>query len=146
MNQEQEATSPGLVVLSASLQVLHMNRRAMALLKHLEGTEQSIGTERTVVAPLQQHCQDIIEAMQARLASNNWEQFQHYCTIGDSTRAIVLKKFGLIDRRGLPHSRIVLLLSSHTTASMSEIRRMESSDKIFENGHLGADLPQAIGM
>lgn len=38
MNQEQEATGPGIVVLSPSLQVLHMNRRAMVLLNQLEYT------------------------------------------------------------------------------------------------------------
>ena len=116
MNQEQETTGPGIVVLSSSLQVLHMNRRAMALLTQLEHTGQSIGTEWAVTAPLHQHCQDIIETLQARLGSNNWEQFQQYRTIGDSTHTILLKGFGLPDQRGLPHSRIVMLLSPHTPA------------------------------
>jgi len=76
VNQEQEATGPGIVVLSPSLQVLHMNRRAMALLNQLEYTVQSIGAERAVAAPLHQHCRDIVETLKARLGSNNWEQFQ----------------------------------------------------------------------
>ena len=117
MNQEQGATGPGIVVLSPSLQVLHMNRRAMALLNQLEHTAQSIGTERAVAASLYQHCQDIIETLRARLGSNNWEQFHQCRTIGDSPHSILLKGFGLPDRRGLPHSRIVMLLSPHTPAS-----------------------------
>ena len=52
MNQEQAATGPGIVVLSHSLQVLHMNRRAMALLNQLEYTVQSIGAERSGPSPL----------------------------------------------------------------------------------------------
>lgn len=146
MNQEQEATGPGIVVLSCSLQVLHMNRRAIALLNQLERTAQSIGTERAVAAPLHQHCQDIIEILQARLGSNNWEQFHQYRTIGDSTHSILLKGFGLPDRRGLPHSRIVMLLSPHTPVSMPGISRRESSEEISESDHLGADSPRAIGM
>ncbi len=100
MNQEQETTGPGIVVLSSSLQVLHMNRRAMALLTQLERTGQSIGTEWALTAPLHQHCQDIIETLQARLGANNWEQFQQYRMIGNSTNTILLKGFGLPDQQG----------------------------------------------
>lgn len=146
MNQEQAATGPGIVVLSCSLQVLHMNRQATALLSQLERTAQNNGTERAVATPLHQHCQCIIETMQARLVSNNWEQFHEYRTIGDSTDSILLKGFGLPDRRGLPHSRIVILLTPHTPASMPGIRNMESSDGIFESDLSDADSPRAIGM
>jgi len=146
VNQELEATGRGIVVLSPSLQVLHMNRRAMALLNQLEHTAQSIGAERAVAAPLHQHCQDIIETMRARLGSNNWEQFQQYRTIGDSTHSILLNGFGLPDRRGLPHSRIVMLLSPHTPAPMPGISRRECSEEISESSHLGSDSPHAIGM
>jgi hypothetical protein len=146
VNQEQEVTGPGIVVLSSTLQVLHMNRRAMDLLQRLEHAAQSIGTERAVAAPLHQYCQDIIEAMQARLAANNWEQFHQYRTIGDSTHSILLKGFGLPDRRGLPHSRILMLLSLHTPVPMPGISRRKSSEEISESSHLGADSPPAVGM
>ncbi len=122
MNQEQGTTGPGIVVLSPSLQVLHMNRRAMALLNQLEHTAQSIGTEWALTAPLHQHCQDIVETLQERLGSNNWEQFQQSRTIGNSTHSIFLNGFGLPDRRGLSHSRIVMLLSPHNQAPTPGIR------------------------
>ena len=146
MNQEQETTGPGIVVLSSSLQVLHMNRRAMALLTQLERTGQSIGTEWALTEPLHQHCQDIIETLQSRLGANNWEQFQQYRMIGNSTNTILLKGFGLPDQRGLPHSRIVILLSPHSPASMPGISRGESPEEISESDHFGADSPRAIGM
>jgi len=130
VNQEQEATGPGIVVLSPNQEVLFMNRRAMVLLNQLEHTAQSIGTERDVAAPLRQHCQDIIETLQARLGSNNWEQFQQSFTIGDSPHTILLKGFGLPDRRGLSHSRIVMLLSSRAVQSIPEVSREESSSII----------------
>jgi len=123
VSQEPEATGPGIVVLSSTLQVLHMNRRALVLLNRLGHTGQSAGVERTVAAPLHQHCRDIIETLQARLKSNNWEQFQQYSTIGGSTNRILLKGFGLPDQRGLSYSRIVVLLSPHNQAQTLEIRK-----------------------
>lgn len=120
MNQEQGAAGPGIVVLSPSLQILHMNQRAIALLTQWERADRSIGAEQALAAPLHQLCQDILETMQERLGSNNWEQFQQFRTIGDSPPLILLKGFGLPDRRGLPHSRIVMLLSPHTPAPMPE--------------------------
>lgn len=111
MDQEPKATGPGIVVLSPSLHVTYMNPQAMVLLNQLEHTPQSVGVERTVAAPLYQHCRDIIETLQTRLASNNWEEFQLCRTIGDSTHTIWLEGVGIPDRRGLSHSRIVMLLS-----------------------------------
>ena len=133
MNQEQGATSPGIVVLSSSLQILHMNRQAIALLTQWERADQSIGAEQALVAPLHQLCQDIIETMQVRLGSNNWEQFQQYRTIGDSPHSILLKGFGLPDYRGLPHSRIVMLLSPHNPVPMPEIDGRESSSFVVRD-------------
>jgi len=75
VNQGEEATSPGIVVLSPSLQVLHMNRRALTLLNQLAHPAPSSGEARVVAAPLHQHGQDIMETLQARLGSHNWDQF-----------------------------------------------------------------------
>jgi hypothetical protein len=112
VDQKQEEIGPGVVVLSPSLQVLFINRRAVALLNQLEQTAESIGPNRDLAAPMRQHCQDIIETLEARLSSHNWEQFQQCRTIGDSDHSsIILKGFGIPDRRGLSYSRIVMLLS-----------------------------------
>jgi hypothetical protein len=118
----------------------------MALLTQLERTAQSIGGEQALAAPLRQHCQDIVETLKARLASNNWEQFHQYRTIGDSRHTILLKGFGLPDRRGLPHSRIVMLLTPHNPVPMPGISRRECSEEISESDHFGADSPRAIGI
>jgi uncharacterized protein YfaQ (DUF2300 family) len=118
VNQTPETIGPGIVVLSSSLHVLHMNRRAMALLNELAHPAQNIGAEQGIAAPLQHHGQDMFETMQARVGSNNWEQFQHNRVIGESPHMILLKGFGLSDRRGLSYSKIVLLLSPHIPVPM----------------------------
>lgn len=135
MNQKQETTGPGIVVLSPSSQVLFMNQRAIALLNQLAHTAQSIGTEWAAAAPLHRHCQNVVETLQTRMRSSNWEPFQQGCTIGDSTHTIFLKGFGLPDRRGLSHSRIVMLLSSHTAQPIPEISREESPSIMARISH-----------
>ena len=47
MNERDEAINPGLVVLSSSLQCLHLNRRAVTLLTQLERS----GSRAAVIAP-----------------------------------------------------------------------------------------------
>ena len=117
MNQEQEGTGPGIVVLSSSMQVLHMNRRAIDLLNHFKPAAERLETKPALVAPLHQHCKEVIQTLQARLASNNWGQFHQYRVIGEPNHTLLLKGFGLPDRRGLSHCRILMLLSPHTSAS-----------------------------
>lgn len=121
MNQEQEVTGPGIVVLSTSLEVVHMNRRALTLLAQLEDRIQRIGSGQALTTPLHQHGRDIIETMQERLASDNWTQFQHDRTIADAIHPILVKGFGLPDRRGLSHSRVMMLLSPHNPAPLSPL-------------------------
>jgi len=146
VNQTPETTGPGIVVLSPSLHVLHMNRRAMALLNQLTHTAQNIEAELAIAAPLHQHGQDMFETMQARLGSNNWEQFQHTCVIGDAPHKILLNGFGLPDRRGLLHSRVVLLLAPHIPVPMPGISRTECSTELSEHSHVGAERPPAVGL
>jgi len=143
VNQTPETIGPGVVVLSLSLHVLHMNRRAMALLNQLAYPAQNIGAERGIAAPLHHHGQDMFETMQARVGSNNWEQFQHNRVIGDAPHKILLNGIGLPDRRGLPHSRIVLLLAPHIPVPMPVISRTECSEALSERGHGGRVQPSS---
>jgi len=142
VNQEQEATGPGIVVLSTTLQVLHMNPRAMGLLDHFKPAAERLETKPALAEPLHQHCEDIIQTMQARLASKNWEVFHLYRVIGEPNHTILLKGFGLPDRRGLSHCRILMLLSPHTTTSMPVISRMKSPEGVSERDRLVADSPR----
>ena len=56
--------------------------------------------------------------------------------IGDPTDQILLKGFGLPDRRGLLHSKIVMLLTPHST---------ESPDRICVQNGVTADSLRATG-
>ena len=145
MIQEPHTTGPGLVMLSSSCELLHMNRRAQTLLTRLKSSAQTAGSTSAITAPLYPHCQDIIETLQARLAVNNWEQFHQYRVIGDPTDQILLKGFGLPDRRGLPHSRIVMLLTPHSPFSTPTSDSTESPDAICKQDVVDRDSPRATG-
>ena len=136
VQEQRDTAAPGIVVLSPSLHLLHMNRRALALLTGADLPALNIRTAQALTAPLHPHCQDIIETMQARLAADNWEQFYQYRVIGDPTDQILLKGFGLPDRRGLLHSKIVMLLTPHST---------ESPDRICVQNGVTADSLRATG-
>ena len=120
MNRDLETTGLGIVVLSASLHLLHMNRRAMELLTRVEQTAPSVGMAPALAAPLYQPYQEIMETLQNRLAGNNWAPFYQVCSIDNARSTIGVKGVGLPDRRGLSHSRIVLLLSPHSPAVIPE--------------------------
>ena len=132
-------------MLSSSCELLHMNRRALALLTGADLSALNIRTAQALTAPLHPHCQDIIETLQARLAANNWAQFYRYRVIGDPTDQILLKGFGLPDRRGLPHSRVVMLLTPHSPFSTPTSDSTESPDGICKQDVVDRDSPRATG-
>ena len=121
MNQKQETPGPGIVVLSSSLQILHMNQRARTLLA------QNIETKRDGNGSFHQPYQDLLHTWPTRLASKkNWEQLQDR-TIGDSRVTIFVKRFDRPDPMCQTQARIVLLLSPQDQAAMPEPSDSESS-------------------
>jgi len=110
MNHVPEAIDPGVVVLSTSLKLLHINHKALSLLQHLQRSAPQPEANLNLTAPLHAHGQDIITAMHKRLTSSDFTPFHCYRVIGECEHEILLKGFGLPDRRGFPHSRIVMLL------------------------------------
>ena len=144
MHQGQEMTGPGIVVLSTSLQVLHMNRRAVDMLTRVNQAALRPTPAQVLAAPLHQTCQNLIEAMQARLESENCEPLHQFRVIGDPGHTMLLKGFALPDARGLLHSRIVVLLSLHTPISNRDAGTAEPAQEIAERSHLVQDASNAI--
>ncbi len=116
----QGSTIPGIIVLSSSLNLLHINGEALHLLAGIDGSASRAEKQRTLASPLHAQCQEIIDSMRERLALSDFNLFYCYRSIRGAEREILSKGFGLLDRRGLPHSRIVLLLSTHVPSSRPE--------------------------
>ena len=104
----------GIVVLSAAMQLLHMNRQASELAKLINATEHAGGILRSAhgVLPtaLTELCGEIIKALHVRTEAKDWEQFEIKRVAGNPEKPILLRGFGLPDRGGIQHSRLVVTL------------------------------------
>ena len=110
---DQRAGS-GIVVLTAAMQLLHMNRQATELAKKINAAEQTGNAARTAhgVLPtaLTELCGEIIKALHVRTEAKDWEQFELKRVSGDPNQPVLLRGFGLPDRGGVEHARLVVTM------------------------------------
>ena len=110
---DQRAGS-GIVVLSASMQLLHMNRQASELAKKINAFEHGSSAARTAhgVLPtsVTELCGEIIKALHIRTEAKDWEQFELKRIAGDPNQPILLRGFGLPDRGGVQNARLVVTM------------------------------------
>jgi DNA-binding CsgD family transcriptional regulator len=110
---DQRAGS-GIVVLSSSMQLLHMNRQASELAKKINNIEQmgSVAKSAHGVLPtaLTELCGEIIKALHIRTEAKDWEQFELKRIAGDPNKPILLRGFGLPDRGGVQNARLVVTM------------------------------------
>lgn len=109
-----QRSGPGIVVLSTSMQLLHMNRQASDLSKLINEAEKinNTGMIASGVLPkaLTELCGEIVKALQIRTEAKDWEQFEVKALAGDQNKPILLRGFGLPDQAGIQQSRIVVTL------------------------------------
>ena len=110
---DQRAGS-GIVVLSASMQLLHMNRQASELAKKINAAEHGGNAAKAahgvLPAALTELCSEIIKALHVRTEAKDWEQFEVKRVTGDPNQPILLRGFGLPDRGGVQHARLVVTM------------------------------------
>jgi DNA-binding NarL/FixJ family response regulator len=104
----------GIVVLSSSMQLLHMNRQAAELSKQINMSENGgappKAAQGVLPAALTELCAEIIKALQVRTEAKDWEQFEVKKVAGNRNQPILLRGFGLPDRGGIQHARLVVTL------------------------------------
>ena len=110
---DQRAGS-GIVVLSASMQLLHMNRQASELAKKINavehGGQQAKSAHGVLPTALTELCGEIIKALHVRTEAKDWEQFELKRVAGDPNQPILLRGFGLPDRGGVQNARLVVTM------------------------------------
>ncbi len=96
------------------MQLLHMNRQASELSKQINAVEQGGGGLKSAhgVLPtaLTELCGEIIKALHVRTEAKDWEQFEIKRVAGNPEQPILLRGFGLPDRGGVQHARLVVTL------------------------------------
>ena len=104
----------GIVVLSASMQLLHMNRQASELSKQINAAEHGgrglKSANGVLPTALTELCGEIIKALHVRTEAKDWEQFEIKRVAGNPEKPILLRGFGLPDRGGVQYARLVVTL------------------------------------
>lgn len=113
-NIADQRTGSGIVVLSVSMQLLHMNRQASDLSRQINLAESGGQAPKSIhgVLPkaLTELCSEIVKALQVRTEAKDWEQFEVKRLAGDPAQPILLRGFGLPDKGGFQHARLVITM------------------------------------
>lgn len=109
-----QRAGPGIVVMSAAMQLLHMNRQASELSKQINAAEHggnSIKSAHGVLpTALTELCGEIVKALHVRTEAKDWEQFEIKRVTGNPDQPVLLRGFGLPDRGGVQFARLVVTL------------------------------------
>ncbi len=96
------------------MQLLHMNRQAAELSKQINAAEHgakvSKAAQGVLPTALTELCSEIIKALHVRTEAKDWEQFEIKRVAGESNQPILLRGFGLPDRGGVQHARLVVTM------------------------------------
>lgn len=119
-NIAEQRSGPGIIVMTSGMRLIHMNRQATELCLKVAQGPAGKSPSGELPAPIQDLGNDIRSMLQLRTEAKDWEQLQIRRLVGDTRHAVLLRGFGLPDRGGLDHARIIII--------MEEIgRRQESS-------------------
>jgi hypothetical protein len=117
---------PGIVVLSPSLEVLHINRQAHLLIRDLVPTtpEAQHPNHRTDVLPpaLINLAGEILSVLRSRHEINEKGQFEIRHSTNDTGKPVFIRGVGVPNGHGVDHARIVLVLTG-TSVDHSENRQ-----------------------
>jgi DNA-binding CsgD family transcriptional regulator len=150
----------GITVLSASLKVLYLNRRATELFDQINRAESSLQrgnpTQGILPASVTTLCADILILSQERTLAKDWEQFEVTRIVVGSMSPMLLRGFGLPDPRGPAHSRITIIVEEvgrrrHTGLDQSRERFQltEREQAVIEHltkGWTNKEIAAAMGI
>ena len=113
-NLADQRAGAGIVVLSSSMQLLHMNRQAAELSKLINMAENggapAKSAQGVLPAALTELCTEVLKALQVRTEAKDWEQFEIKRIAGNPNQPVLLRGFGLPDRGGIQYARLVVTL------------------------------------
>ena len=122
-NGEVLSGGPGIVVLSPSLQILHMNRHAQLLIGDPAPSipEAQQQNNRTDVPPptLINLAGQILKALRSRHETSEKGQFEIRHSVNGSGKPVFIRGLGVPNGQGVEQARIVILLTG-TSANYSE--------------------------
>jgi len=105
-----QRSGPGILVLTATFQLLYMDRRAQELCGQINQGQNGKVDNGVLPKAVVELGAEILQILQVRTGAKDWEQFQVRRTTGDPKRPVILRGFGLPDRGGIQKSRIFIMM------------------------------------
>jgi DNA-binding CsgD family transcriptional regulator len=105
-----QRAGPGVLVLSPTMQLVHMNQQAWELVGRIGRQENSNLANGMLPAALVQVCAEIQSIFQKRTDNEDMEQLEVKRLAGNQDRPVLLRAFGLPDYNGNPQALILILL------------------------------------
>ena len=135
----EQRVGPGILLLSVSLKLIHMNRRAWELSGKI--TQAQNGKAATGVLPpaVTQLCAEVITALRVRIDAKDWEQVQITRLVSPPNPPVLLRAFGFPDGGDAQRARILILMEEVTQ------RRERSPEKARERFRLTAREHEVVG-
>ena len=124
--------SLGILVLALPARLLQMSHRAWDLIRQIHDDELANGEGKSKTArgllptALLQICRETFTHLQSRTSTKDWEQFEVRQIIGAPKNPILIRGFGVPDRRGSEHARIIVILEALGRREMQSKRSEEN--------------------
>lgn len=106
----QTRTSPGILVFTASLQLLYMNREARELCARIIQARSGYPATGVLPPDIASLCEEMVAALRDRPDPKDWEQGQVRRVAGDPQRPVLLRGVVIPSPGGLGEARVVVLL------------------------------------
>ena len=114
-----EQSSPGIIVLSRSLQLQYVNRRALELMRNL-GQAMTESGLIMLPAPIIELRDQIQEGLDARIEENIWESFEMSRVVTEHGHRLLLRGFGQPNEVANCDSRIIILFEKIESTAKEE--------------------------
>ena len=106
----EKRLSPGVLVLSTSLQLLYMNQRARDLSQHINWSEHGRVAMWILPQLVSELCDEIVPALKIRIQLKDWDQVEVKRMTNDVDRPILVRGLGLPGQSGLQDSRVLIFM------------------------------------
>jgi hypothetical protein len=124
-NQVSGQPSPGILVLSRSLQLQYVNRRALELIRNI-GQAMTESGLIVLPTPLLELRDQIQESLDARLEANIWEPFEMSRVVSECGRRLLLRGFGHPNGAASRDSRIIIVLEEIGSAEKDRTQQVHA--------------------
>ena len=151
----EQRVGPGIILLSSSLHLMHMNRRAWELSRKI--TQAHNGKTATGVLPtaVTELCAEVVTAFQVRTNAKDWDQVQIRRLVGTTNPPVLLRALGLPDHcGGFQQARILIIMEEvaqrreRTTEKARERFRLTAREhevvSSLAKGHTNKEIANAL--